>query len=84
MQVHKDVIYEYYYARIQYVGKQVVHSSHERGRCVRKPYRHYDLFVKTVPHKESNIRDIFVSNMALPVSTANINRFEVLLTFYLV
>ena len=83
-QVHEDIIKEHCHARIQHVQKQVVHGMHECGRCIRKPHGHYDQFVKTVPYEESGLWNIIISNTALPVSTAKIDRCEVFCTSYLV
>ena len=57
---------------------------YECGRCVGKPHGYYNPYVKTVPHEESGLWNIFISNTAHPVSTAKINRCEVLCTSHLV
>ena len=82
--VHEDIVEEHCHARIQHVQKQVVHGMHERGRCIHKPHGHYDPFVKTVSHEGSSLQNVFISNMALPVSTVKINRCEVFRTSHLV
>ena len=77
-------IQKYCYARIQNIGKQVLHGLHECSRCVRKSHRLYNPFVKTIPHKESGLQSIFISNTALPVSTVKINSYEVFCISHLV
>ena len=64
--------------------KKVFHGFNECIRCVHKPHGHYHPFAKTIPCKESGLQNIFISKMALPVSTAKIDRCEVLCIYHLV
>ena len=81
---HKDIIQIYNYKIINELTKEIIHDSHESGRCVTKPKRHYKPFIQTLFRFKSCFPSIMLSNTDLMIPTTQIQFCKISCMFQLI
>ena len=67
--VNEDVIDEDYHEFVEEVHEYFIHHVHEEGRGVGEAKIHKCIFIKTVSSGECGLRNIFLFNIELMISS---------------
>jgi hypothetical protein len=74
--IYKYVVNEHHDKLVQLRHEYGVHEVHEVCRCICQPKRHDKILIKPIPHRESRLRDIFITDLNLMIARAEINLGE--------
>ena len=71
--VNEYVINKHHHKFVQEVHKHLVHHMHKECRSIGETEGHNGVFIKTVPSGERGLRNIFLLDLELMISSPQIN-----------